>query len=72
MFQSAGKKLKKGGSRLLYNIDSHYSCVAVCCLGKQGTGYNEHEGFHEGKENIRGAVAGLLLNTKCLLPCMLM
>ena len=42
-------------------MDPSYSCVAVCCLGKQGTGYNELEGFHEGKENIRGAVAGLFM-----------
>ncbi|WAR20885.1 AMPL-like protein [Mya arenaria] len=35
-----------------------YDITAVCCLGKRGTRYSKQEGFEEGWENIRAAVAG--------------
>nr|AUT77176.1 leucine aminopeptidase 3 [Sinonovacula constricta] len=53
----AGKELKKGGCRVLYDTIPSYSSVAVCSLGKQGVGFNEAEGFDEAAENVRAAVA---------------
>ncbi|XP_052772119.1 cytosol aminopeptidase-like [Mya arenaria] len=50
--------LKKGGSRVLYGVVPGYDITAVCCLGKRGTRYSKQEGFEEGWENIRAAVAG--------------
>ena len=57
----AEKKFKKGSSRVLYNVHPSYSSVAVCVLGKHGTGYNELEGLEEGRENVRAAVSGLFV-----------
>lgn len=53
----AKKNLKKGKTRVFYGLNSEYSTVAVTCLGKQGEGYDEVEGMHLGREQVRSAIA---------------
>ncbi|KAJ8317404.1 hypothetical protein KUTeg_005308 [Tegillarca granosa] len=49
--------MKKGKTRVFYGLNSEYSTVAVTCLGKQGEGYDEVEGMHLGREQVRSAIA---------------
>lgn len=38
--------------------EQDFSSVVVVGLGKKGVGVDDQENWHEGKENIRAAVAG--------------
>lgn len=60
-FFSAGRDLKKGGCRVIYDVVPGYDSIALCCIGKQGSSYNEMETYEEGLENIRAAVASEFL-----------
>lgn len=40
--------------------EQDFSSVVVVGLGKKGAGVDDQENWHEGKENIRAAVAGPL------------
>ncbi|XP_033756082.1 cytosol aminopeptidase-like [Pecten maximus] len=51
------KNLKKGQTRIFYDLDPEYSSVAVTCVGKKGVTYDEVEGMDMGRDQIRGAVA---------------
>ncbi|KAL4231184.1 bleomycin hydrolase [Mactra antiquata] len=64
LLKVAGKDLKKGGCRILYDVVPGFDSVAVCCIGKQGTSYNENECYDEGLENIRAAVAAGVRNLR--------
>lgn len=44
--------------------ETDYSGVAVVGLGKQNLGVNKLEEIHEGKENVRAAAAGKILDDK--------
>ncbi|RWS24343.1 aminopeptidase-like protein 3, partial [Leptotrombidium deliense] len=63
--------IKKGKSRVFYDITSDYDVVSVVGLGSNTAGYNELEEIEENRENVRVAVAaGLrgvrdLLNASC-------
>lgn len=41
-------------------VDQDFPSVVVVGLGKRSAGVDDQENWHEGKENIRAAVAGLL------------
>ncbi|KAL5017584.1 hypothetical protein ScPMuIL_007173 [Solemya velum] len=60
----AGKKIKKGKSRLFYDLHPDFPVVAVGCLGRRGIGYNEAEQVEEGRENIRTAISKAVLNLR--------
>lgn len=42
---------------MFYNLEPHFSVVAVCGLGDKCLGYDSHEMIDEGKEAIRNAAA---------------
>lgn len=44
----------------LYFLEQDFPSVVVVGLGKKNAGIDEQENWHEGKENIRAAVAGSL------------
>lgn len=44
----------------LYFLEQDFPSVVVVGLGKKTAGVDEQENWHEGKENIRVAVAGSL------------
>lgn len=48
---------KRGECRLFYNLEPHFSVVAVCGLGEKCLGYDSHEMIDEGKEAVRIASA---------------
>ncbi|KAH9509551.1 bleomycin hydrolase [Bulinus truncatus] len=60
----AGRKLKCGKSRLLYDLGESYSTVAVANLGKQDVGYDSSEQVDQGKENVRTAVASAVVSLR--------
>lgn len=48
---------------MFWGLDEvNYSGVAVVGLGKQGLGVNKLEEIHEGKENVRLAASGNLID----------
>ncbi|RWS13937.1 aminopeptidase-like protein 3, partial [Dinothrombium tinctorium] len=49
--------LKKGKSRLYYDLSSDYDVVSLIGLGSETAGYNENEEVEENRENVRAAVA---------------
>ncbi|XP_069679647.1 cytosol aminopeptidase-like [Periplaneta americana] len=49
--------VKVGKGQLFYNLDPQFPVVSVVGLGKEGTGYNEQENIHEGRENARIAAS---------------
>ncbi|XP_060578489.1 cytosol aminopeptidase-like [Ruditapes philippinarum] len=57
LLKVVSRDLKKGGCRVLYDVVPGYESVALCCIGEKGASFNEAEGFDEGSENIRAAVA---------------
>ncbi|XP_033125468.1 cytosol aminopeptidase-like isoform X2 [Anneissia japonica] len=61
----SGPALKKGKARVFYGLDEEFSSVAVVGVGKEGVGFNEHEGLDESLENVRiAASAGIRLLRK--------
>ena len=57
VFDSAGRKLKAGASRVLYGLGGENTAIAVGNLGKQDVGFCPLDQFAEGRENVRSAVA---------------
>uniref|UniRef100_G1PYQ5 Cytosol aminopeptidase n=1 Tax=Myotis lucifugus TaxID=59463 RepID=G1PYQ5_MYOLU len=55
----SGPPLKAGKTRTFYGLheEQDFSSVVVVGLGKKGAGVDDQENWHEGKENIRVAVA---------------
>ncbi|XP_006108073.2 cytosol aminopeptidase-like, partial [Myotis lucifugus] len=53
----SGPPLKAGKTRTFYGLHEDFSSVVVVGLGKKGAGVDDQENWHEGKENIRVAVA---------------
>uniref|UniRef100_A0A480MHS5 Cytosol aminopeptidase n=1 Tax=Sus scrofa TaxID=9823 RepID=A0A480MHS5_PIG len=53
----SGPPLKAGKTRTFYGLHEDFSSVVVVGLGKKGAGVDDQENWHEGKENIRAAVA---------------
>ncbi|KFD64914.1 hypothetical protein M514_22942 [Trichuris suis] len=51
------EELKEGKCRILYDVGESFNAVAVVCLGKSGEGYVNSEEIHQGRENVRKAVA---------------
>ncbi|XP_040118323.1 cytosol aminopeptidase-like [Oryx dammah] len=49
--------LKAGKTRTFYGLHEDFPSVVVAGLGKKTAGIDEQENWHEGKENIRAAVA---------------
>uniref|UniRef100_A0A1B6BYN6 Cytosol aminopeptidase n=1 Tax=Clastoptera arizonana TaxID=38151 RepID=A0A1B6BYN6_9HEMI len=49
--------LKKGKSRVFYNLTPEYEAIAVVGLGKREQGYNELEEIEESRESVRIAAA---------------
>ncbi|NXN15132.1 AMPL aminopeptidase, partial [Indicator maculatus] len=52
-----GPPLKKGKTRMFHGLHQDFPSVVVVGLGKKNAGVNDQENWHEGKENIRAAVA---------------
>ncbi|XP_006872555.1 PREDICTED: cytosol aminopeptidase [Chrysochloris asiatica] len=53
----SGPPLKAGKTRTFHGLHQDFPSVVVVGLGKKAAGVNEEENWHEGKENIRTAVA---------------
>lgn len=53
----AGPMPKRGECRILYDLETNFTAIAVCGLGDRNLGYNSHEQIDEGKEAIRVAAA---------------
>ncbi|XP_040821936.1 cytosol aminopeptidase [Ochotona curzoniae] len=53
----SGPPLKAGKTRTFYGLHQDFPSVVVVGLGKKTAGVHELENWHEGKENIRTAVA---------------
>ncbi|KAM6220860.1 cytosol aminopeptidase [Rhynchocyon petersi] len=53
----SGPPLKAGKTRTFHGLHQDFPSVVVVGLGKKAAGFNEQENWHEGKENIRTAVA---------------
>ncbi|CDW53285.1 cytosol aminopeptidase [Trichuris trichiura] len=51
------EELKEGKCRILYDVGEGFNAVGVVCLGKSGEGYVNSEEIHQGRENVRRAVA---------------
>ncbi|KRZ07724.1 Cytosol aminopeptidase [Trichinella zimbabwensis] len=49
--------LKDGKCRMFYGISDKFDALAVVGIGKQGEEYVEEEDLHQGRENVRRAVA---------------
>lgn len=50
--------MKKGKTRIFYNLSPEHEIVAAVGLGKQNLGYNALEEIEEGKEAVRSAASG--------------
>lgn len=58
---AAGKAcLKASNDRFCVFVAQDFPSVVVVGLGKKAAGIDDQENWHEGKENIRAAVAGYL------------
>ncbi|XP_071449110.1 cytosol aminopeptidase-like isoform X2 [Hetaerina americana] len=68
LLQKSGPPLKRGRSRILYDLDGCYGTVAVVGLGKhiECPKVDEHENIDQGKENIRVAASVGCKNLKDL------
>ena len=53
----SGPPLKAGKTQTFYGLREDFPHVVVVGLGKTTAGVDEQENWHEGKENIRAAVA---------------
>uniref|UniRef100_A0A2I3H9G2 Cytosol aminopeptidase n=1 Tax=Nomascus leucogenys TaxID=61853 RepID=A0A2I3H9G2_NOMLE len=53
----SGPPLKAGKTRTFYGLHQDFPSVVLVGLGKKAAGIDEQENWHEGKENIRAAVA---------------
>ncbi|XP_041608323.1 cytosol aminopeptidase [Vulpes lagopus] len=53
----SGPPLKAGKTRTFYGLHEDFPSVVVVGLGKKAAGVDDQENWHEGKENIRVAVA---------------
>ncbi|XP_003411330.1 cytosol aminopeptidase [Loxodonta africana] len=53
----SGPPLKAGKTRTFHGLHQDYPSVVIVGLGKKAAGVNDQENWHEGKENIRAAVA---------------
>ncbi|XP_007517924.1 cytosol aminopeptidase [Erinaceus europaeus] len=53
----SGPPLKTGKTRTFYGLHEDFPSVVVVGLGKKAAGVDDQENWHEGKENIRTAVA---------------
>ncbi|KAF6130671.1 leucine aminopeptidase 3 [Phyllostomus discolor] len=53
----SGPPLKAGKTRTFYGLHEDFPSVVVVGLGRKGAGVDDLENWHEGKENIRVAVA---------------
>ncbi|XP_037385041.1 cytosol aminopeptidase [Talpa occidentalis] len=53
----SGPPLKAGKTRTFYGLHEDFPSVVVVGLGKKEAGVDDQENWHEGKENIRVAVA---------------
>ncbi|EHA99022.1 Cytosol aminopeptidase [Heterocephalus glaber] len=53
----SGPPLKTGKTRTFYGLHQDFPSVVLVGLGKRTAGVDEQENWHEGKENIRAAVA---------------
>ncbi|CAK6433278.1 unnamed protein product [Pipistrellus nathusii] len=53
----SGPPLKAGKTRTFYGLHEDFSSVVLVGLGRKGAGVDDKENWHEGKENIRVAVA---------------
>ncbi|RWS12341.1 aminopeptidase-like protein 3 [Dinothrombium tinctorium] len=49
--------IKKGKTRIFYDLTPHYDVVSLVGLGSDTAGYNENEELEENRENVRAAVA---------------
>lgn len=57
LLRLAGPMPKRGECRVFYNLEPHYSHVAVAGLGSDCLSYEDHEMIDESKEAIRVAAA---------------
>nr|XP_004656136.2 cytosol aminopeptidase [Jaculus jaculus] len=57
MLNISGPPLKAGKTRTFYGLHKDFPSVVVVGLGKRSAGVDNLENWHEGKENIRAAVA---------------
>uniref|UniRef100_A0ABK0L9A2 Cytosol aminopeptidase n=1 Tax=Rattus norvegicus TaxID=10116 RepID=A0ABK0L9A2_RAT len=57
MLNISGPPLKAGKTRTFYGLHQDFPSVVVVGLGKRSAGVDDQENWHEGKENIRAAVA---------------
>ncbi|KAI5775691.1 unnamed protein product [Gulo gulo] len=53
----SGPPLKAGKTRTFYGLHEDFPSVVVVGLGRKAAGVDDQENWHEGKENIRVAVA---------------
>uniref|UniRef100_H0WSC8 Cytosol aminopeptidase n=1 Tax=Otolemur garnettii TaxID=30611 RepID=H0WSC8_OTOGA len=53
----SGPPLKAGKTRTFYGLHQDFPSVVLVGLGKKGAGIDDQENWHEGKENIRAAIA---------------
>uniref|UniRef100_A0A673T014 Cytosol aminopeptidase n=1 Tax=Suricata suricatta TaxID=37032 RepID=A0A673T014_SURSU len=53
----SGPPLKAGKTRTFYGLHEDFPSVVVVGLGRKTAGVDDQENWHEGKENIRAAVA---------------
>ncbi|XP_012592986.1 cytosol aminopeptidase [Microcebus murinus] len=53
----SGPPPKAGRTRTFYGLHQDFPSVVLVGLGKKGAGIDEQENWHEGKENIRAAIA---------------
>nr|XP_058156524.1 cytosol aminopeptidase [Dasypus novemcinctus] len=53
----SGPPLKAGKTRTFHGLHQDFPSVVVVGLGQRAAGINDQENWHEGKENIRAAVA---------------
>ncbi|XP_046512646.1 cytosol aminopeptidase [Equus quagga] len=57
MLNISGPPLKAGKTRTFYGLHEDFPSVVLVGLGKKAAGVDDLENWHEGKENIRAAVA---------------
>jgi len=54
---NCSEPIKAGKCRILYGLDDEYKTVAVTGLGKKLAGVDAQEQYHQGREDVRSAVA---------------
>lgn len=58
----AGPEIKEGEGYVFYDVIPDATAVAVVGLGEKDQGVNQSELIHQGKEAVRTAAAGGILN----------